>query len=267
MPVHPFIEEQMKRNAKQKFDLLTTAAFLASRFGSTLQGALVSAHFAGGAPRAVHSSTNVHLTFQRSHTIPYHTFPFCSCGRSTVYNNPNPVVVGQIQRYIKQKFELLTPRAFFLIYILIRGRVWSISQEQQERGQAHPALHNPRKKRYAWIFDRWNNDDLYREPQPAIGWTTVKVKTWDILGSNDHTHTNAATNIKVQTQANLHLVKEHIRLDVLQSAKNYTIPNSTQQDTGWQPLIPLHLRVSPIRSSNKNRSSRGLVSNLPLPTQ
>ena len=44
------------------------------RFGPTLAGALASAHCAGGAPRAVHSSTNVHRTFNES--TPYHTIPF-----------------------------------------------------------------------------------------------------------------------------------------------------------------------------------------------
>ena len=39
----------------------------------------------------------------------------CSCGRSIVCTNPSPVIVEQIQRDIRQKFELLASLACFLV--------------------------------------------------------------------------------------------------------------------------------------------------------
>ena len=51
-------------------------------------------------------------------------------------------------------------------------------------------------------------------------------------------------------------------MEVLENAKINTILISTRQlkkYTGLQPLIQLHLRVSPTRSSSKNRSSSSTV--------
>ena len=60
-----------------------------------------------------------------------------SCGLSLVHTIPKPVIVAQIQSNIRQKFELLTTPAFFVIRGPTRRRKWCLSQDPQEGGKAH----------------------------------------------------------------------------------------------------------------------------------
>ena len=74
--------------------------------------------------------------------------------------------------------------------MLLTGRKWSTSTEQQERGKAKGALHNSKRKGFVSLLDRWNRDFQCRESQLSIGWTEERerVKASNVLGSNDHTY-------------------------------------------------------------------------------
>ena len=53
-----------------------------------------------------------------------------------MYVIPNPVLVVQVQRNIRQEFELLTTPAFFLETGPTRNRKLGISRGKQERGRS-----------------------------------------------------------------------------------------------------------------------------------
>ena len=113
----------------------------------------------------------------------------CGCGQAVVCTTPKQVIVEQLQRKIRQKCELLTTSEFVLIKGPTRGRQYSTkTSEAEERDKAKMALRNARRHKCASILDRWQNDDNDGESQLASGWTTYKVKRWDTLGSDVHTH-------------------------------------------------------------------------------
>ena len=91
---------------------------------------------------------------------------YCDCGRAA---GQSPVIVEQLQRKIRRKFELLTTSAFFLIRGPTRGRPWSITAELVGRGKAEQSLNNSRRKKYASILDRSSFFHRYRESQLRNG--------------------------------------------------------------------------------------------------
>ena len=78
----------------------------------------------------------------------------CGCGRAVVYTDPNRVIVDQIQRNIKQQFELLATLTFLLLNGPNRGRKWCTSADQQQRGAAHSAFHKLRRKGHVRQMDK-----------------------------------------------------------------------------------------------------------------
>ena len=79
---------------------------------------------------------------------------------------PTSAIEKQIQRFVKQRFELLTTSALLTVSgQKVGGRKCGTTEEQQEGGKAKEVLREARRQTCAPFLERWQNDDVYRASQ------------------------------------------------------------------------------------------------------
>ena len=103
----------------------------------------------------------------------------CSCGK---HIRPDQEMI----RGIKQAFEI--PRSPFFRTSMLNSRGFkhgpNLWQEHHHRARDAPHGSSKKKRTSTWIWDRWQNDQTYRESQVAIGWSDAWVTYLDHIAQN-----------------------------------------------------------------------------------
>ena len=100
---------------------------------------------------------------------------------------------------IKKAFEILRAPYFRASVLNSRGVKHSPNLWQEHHHKAKDALHGcPNKKRTdtsIW-WDRWQDDQTYRQPQLAVGWSDAWVRYSDHTAPIDISHTGSTFGTK-----------------------------------------------------------------------
>ena len=87
----------------------------------------------------------------------------------------------EVMKQIKEAFEILKAPCYRTSVIVTSGRKCGPNPWQQHHHKARDALRNATKseKTFTSIWDRWQNDEIYRKSQLAHYWLDAWVKYLD----------------------------------------------------------------------------------------